>query len=120
MRKKWFILDIIILGSISIFLYVFNIRICPFYFFFKLPCPGCGLTRSIVSILCLDFNQSIQYNILGIPIILFFLFYFLLIILKKEDILNEIIFKHSRKLFFFGIILLLFVEYVNIHNNLLY
>jgi hypothetical protein len=35
-----------------------------------LPCPGCGISRSIVSVLGGDFNAAAQYNILGYPALL--------------------------------------------------
>ncbi|MCF0165653.1 MAG: DUF2752 domain-containing protein [Bacteroidales bacterium] len=40
---------------------------CPFMMLTGLPCPGCGITKSIVSIYQGQFLQSLQYHIMGIP-----------------------------------------------------
>ena len=62
---------------------------CPIHMITKLYCPGCGITRCIISILNFDFYQAFRYNPL-IFILLPFLFsyavYKLYIwILDKED-----------------------------------
>jgi hypothetical protein len=35
---------------------------CPFRFLFGIPCPGCGMTRAILSGLRLDFNSAFYYH----------------------------------------------------------
>ena len=35
---------------------------CPFYFITNLYCPGCGITRMLVSIAKLDFHSAFYYN----------------------------------------------------------
>ena len=47
---------------------VSNIIICPVKYFLGFSCPGCGLTRSFISILNLDFVSAFHYNILSIPL----------------------------------------------------
>ncbi len=36
---------------------------CVFWEFLKIPCPGCGMTRALKSLLKLDFYGAIRYNI---------------------------------------------------------
>ena len=44
--------------------------ICPFLYLFKIPCPGCGMTRACKALLRLDFRAAIHYNYLfPIPIL---------------------------------------------------
>lgn len=42
--------------------------ICWMYNSFRLPCPGCGLTRSVISFYHLDFQKAWFYNPFGIII----------------------------------------------------
>lgn len=44
---------------------------CIFKNLFGICCPGCGLTRSFIAILQLDFYSAFNYNILGIPLFIF-------------------------------------------------
>ena len=37
---------------------------CFFSYVFDIHCPGCGLTRSFIEILQLNFKKSFEYNIL--------------------------------------------------------
>ena len=57
---------------ISILLRIFNIVDitipCFFSYVFDIHCPGCGLTRSFIEILQLNFKKSFEYNILTLPI----------------------------------------------------
>ena len=41
---------------------------CIFSYVFDIHCPGCGLTRSFIEILQLNFKKSFEYNILTLPI----------------------------------------------------
>lgn len=40
---------------------IFSIK-CPTKYFFHIYCPGCGVSRMILSILKLDFKQAFYYN----------------------------------------------------------
>lgn len=35
---------------------------CVFKHFLGIPCPGCGMTRAIISVLRLDFGAALYYN----------------------------------------------------------
>ena len=51
---------------------------CIFLKFLHIPCPGCGMTRALLSALRLDFVSAFNYHplfwLFG-PIVLYFLFY---------------------------------------------
>ena len=51
--------------------------ICPFYYLFHIPCPGCGMTRACKALLRLDFRTAVYYNCL-FPIPIFWALYQLL------------------------------------------
>ena len=72
-------IGIIAIIGISI-LHYFNIGIpCIFYKITKLHCPGCGITRAIISLLKLDFYQAFRYNSLVIILLPLLLIYYLYI-----------------------------------------
>lgn len=72
------------LASIFIFSFVANVNtarsipLCFFKYMSHLDCPGCGLTRSFISLSHGQFVDAIHFNVLG-P---FIYFYFLLYLLK--------------------------------------
>jgi Protein of unknown function (DUF2752) len=45
--------------------------LCPLKALTGFPCPGCGITKSLVSLYKGDLAGSIHYHILGIPLALF-------------------------------------------------
>lgn len=45
--------------------------ICPFRALTGLPCPGCGITRSLVFLYRGDLLTSLRYHLFGIPTALF-------------------------------------------------
>ena len=47
---------------------VYKESLCLFKRVFKIPCPGCGLTRGFFSILRLDFHEAADHNILSVPL----------------------------------------------------
>lgn len=42
-----------------------GVLLCPFSFLFDLPCPACGLTRSMSSLLHLELGKSFFFHPLG-------------------------------------------------------
>jgi len=48
---------------------------CIFNFLFNIHCPGCGFTRSFIEVLNLDFEKSLEYNVLTIPIIVSMIYF---------------------------------------------
>ena len=109
-----------LLLSIFLLLILFGFRFdCPIKEIFHLSCPGCGLTRSIISLLKFNILDSIYYNILGIPLFLFLVTSYLLIgidIIKKRNYLQS--FLHRLSKYYIVIIILLIISFIlnNIHK----
>ena len=79
------VLTYILLGSVF-HIYIF----CPINEFTGLHCPGCGITRMLLSILKLDFYQAFRYN--PVLFVMFPFFIFLLI----DEIISE--FKNKKSI----------------------
>ena len=65
MKKNSFFTILIVIGIVLV-LSIFSIRFCPFFYFFNIPCPGCGLTRAFICLLHGNIIQSLHYNIFGV------------------------------------------------------
>ena len=77
---------------------------CPLLLSIGLPCPGCGMTRAVASVIRLDFENAFYLNPVAFLIVLFLIvFFFFRYILGKESKLLNI--------FFWVIVALLFVRY---------
>jgi hypothetical protein len=59
--------------SVALPLEGFGVDMCWFYSTFQLPCPGCGLTRSVTHIAHLDWTAAWRYNPFGFAAYGFFL-----------------------------------------------
>ncbi len=44
---------------------------CPFSYILGISCPGCGMTRSLISVLCLDFHSAFYFHPLWWLVIIF-------------------------------------------------
>jgi hypothetical protein len=44
--------------------------LCPFKLLFHCPCPGCGITRSIMALWHGDLLLSFRFHPLGVPVVL--------------------------------------------------
>lgn len=109
------ILILILSVTIGMLIYFGFISIpCVFHTLFKIPCPGCGMTRAFFRIINFDFIGAFYYNILGIPLFIFLIFCFVSIIydivLDKKTLENKVL-KFLEK-FAIPIILLLVVSMV--------
>lgn len=114
-------LKIIVLMCALVLLFDFmNMRICVFYNLFKIPCVGCGLTRSIKELLKLHIGDSIKYNILGIPIFISIVAYIVLSFLNKTKDVDKLMNKYKAVLIFISVILVIITWYININNPMLY
>lgn len=74
----------ILLGILFIILDI--IYVCPFNYYFHIPCPGCGMTRAFKLILQGNILESLQYNLLAIPL---FIFIILSMIFLVVDIIKN-------------------------------
>lgn len=70
---------------IILFLFLFENKgiPCVFYKITGFYCPGCGITRCIYSLLCLNFYQAFRYNMLGFCLIIFAFIYLIYVIFCK-------------------------------------
>ena len=91
---------------------------CFFKYLTNIPCPGCGLTRSFISILNLELISAIKYNILGIPL-------FITIILLNIYLIKDIIYNKKSTITLINkiltnykiiIFLLIISEIINIYH----
>ncbi len=60
--------------------------ICPFMRFFDFPCPGCGLTKSMIHAYKGEFDVSFSYHVWGIPLIAMAIF---LAVLQVYDLIMD-------------------------------
>ena len=66
--------------------------VCPFRLLTGIPCPGCGLTRAGINLICLNINKVLFYNPMMIPIAAFIVYciIFRYIIGKRIPYINGI------------------------------
>ena len=90
---------------------------CLFKAVFKIPCPGCGMTRAFKSIIQLDFIQAFKFNILSIPLFIFLILMFIAIvydIIKDTKMLENKVIKILDKYWIFALTLVIASLIVNI------
>lgn len=77
LSKKIKLIFIILILFLYAFIYLkYNVGIpCIFFEITGLYCPGCGITRAIISLIKLDFIQAFRYNPLIIVVFPFLLIY---------------------------------------------
>lgn len=98
-KNKIINLVIIVTLVLGIYFYLFNkygIGIpCVFHVLTGYYCPGCGMTRAILSIIKLDFYQAIRYNALSPMLLALGILYLINFIQnsffkkKKELVINK-------------------------------
>lgn len=81
---------------------------CPFYLFFKIPCPGCGMTRACFALLKMNFQEAFHYHCL-FPIPLLWAGYHLFQNhIKRNRRLENVLIVLSILLFFIRWVIILF------------
>ena len=73
--------------------------LCPFKMLTGFPCPGCGITKSIISFYEGNILESLTYHIFGIPAVLFciaIIFIFIYEIFFKTNVFSQ--FLYNKKL----------------------
>lgn len=66
----------IVYGSIVLFLLIIIGYPCPIYTIIGIPCPGCGMTRSLIALIQGDLQKSFYFHVLCIPTIVCAIVYF--------------------------------------------
>ncbi len=119
---KYIVINFIVLITIYL-IYLKDLRICLIYNLFKIPCVGCGLTRAISCLLKGDIVNSIRYNLLAIPLIIFYGIYFIWYgkdLLRNENTLSQFLNRNKRKIIIICVIFFIVFSIRNINNPLLY
>lgn len=106
--------------GIAFILNHFGIRICPFFNIFRIPCPGCGLTRSLKLLFTGHVKESLQYNILGVILLVAFLIYMIFIVFGHKKDFDNFLNKHKRIFIILAVILTVIVWILNLRNPNLY
>lgn len=119
---KYIIINIFLLIIIYL-LYLNNIRICLIYNLFKIPCPGCGLTSSVICLLKGDIIKSLQYNIITIPLMITYSvisIWYIIDKIKGKSTLKKKVEENRKKLIIVSLIILCISYIKNIMNPFLY
>ena len=98
---------------------------CPFKLLFSIPCPFCGLTRALLTLLSGNLKKAIYYNILFFSILLIIIFLDTILILeivKNKNILTKslkkFIYQHKLKIIIVCLILSIFSILINIKHGI--
>ena len=73
--------------------------LCPFKMLTGLPCPGCGITKSLIFLYQGDLRKSLHYHLFGLPLVLTCVFFIVLLLtelITKRIYLRSLI--YSRPL----------------------
>lgn len=76
-----------LIAALVAVMYLFDIP-CLFLWLFKIPCPGCGITRAYISLLHLDMAKAFSYNPMFWSVPLLFILYLFDGKLFKKKALN--------------------------------
>ncbi|NLK38811.1 MAG: DUF2752 domain-containing protein [Clostridiales bacterium] len=92
MNKKLLVRHVIIIAvllSYCLILYITRIN-CPVRALFGYPCPTCGITRGLLSLVTFDFRGYFRYHPLALPILVAFC----LGIHRNNKVLNRAVVKY--------------------------
>lgn len=112
-------MNLILMMGLALLFNRLEIRCCPIFYLFHIPCPGCGLTRSMLYLLN-DPILSFQYNPLGPTLTILLGINILFILMNKQKQLHSFLTKHKKIIFLICLLLFLLIEIHNLHNPLLY
>ncbi len=124
-KYKTYVIVFFIVFLIGV-LSLFKIYICPFYYITGIPCPLCGMTRALFSVLILNFKSSFYYHALWPLVVIFLPTYVLLkmfnvkINKKLENTVSIIIAILFLSYFLFRHITHSEIVEINFYNSLIY
>lgn len=93
---------------ISLFGLIFSLILffdlpCLFRFVTSIPCPTCGITRAVISLLSGDLKSSLAYNPMALPVIIG-LTGFLLFRTRKSQLMLLVILSCNIMVYFYRLI----------------
>ena len=92
-KKHLFIF--VVIGTYFVLGTIFDIT-CPIKYIIKLPCPTCGMTRALISLIKLDFKGYVEYNFMA-----FFMITAVMLLIHRN------IFKKKRWIKWYSMLVLL-------------
>jgi hypothetical protein len=105
-RKIYGIIGATLTLMVPFFLMFFNVNnhletdqsLCPFKMITGFPCPGCGITKSLVYFYKGDFYKSVSYHILGPLVIVFCLIAIVVLtteLITKKEYFNAVMYNQK-------------------------
>lgn len=96
---------------------------CPFKMLTGFPCPGCGITKSLVYLYKGDLHKSLQYNLFGPFAFLFCMVAVVVLILElvyRKEYFNQY-FYNKKLAYFLGFLLVVYhvlrlIDFVSSNN----
>lgn len=75
----------------AIYLFIFFDIGCPIYKLTGWPCPACGTTRALFSLLKPNFKEYLKYNAMALPLLSVFLIIITDLIKRKRFVIYSLI-----------------------------
>lgn len=122
-KLKEFLIINLIVFIIIVLSGLLNFRICLIYNIFKIPCPGCGMTRALFALLNGNILESLRYNFLFAIVLLFYIIFIIWNFLDykfKKNTFLQFTNKYKYVIFVFSLILVIVQWIINLNNPLIY
>ncbi|MDD3303561.1 MAG: DUF2752 domain-containing protein [Clostridia bacterium] len=112
---------IILIGILVFFILLFVINIpmpCLFKTWLGISCPTCGFTRSVQELLSGNIMNSLRYNILTIPLIIFVIVTFIYVFIDVINNTKNYITLMNKLLKKYWIVIFIILLIIMIINNI--